>query len=336
VAPTVQSFPQQPTVNVSVDLAAAQRYGLRPGDVRREATTLTSGLIVGNLYEQAKVFDVVVWGGPAARQSLTSLENLLIDTPSGGQVRLKDVAAVKIQAEPTAITHNDVSRSIDVVASVRGRNPADVVADVKERIAAISMPAEFHLQVLGNGTVHRADVWRGLAYGLAAVIGIFLLLQAATGKWRRAALLMLSLPLALVGAVLTAPLVGGIDTAGALAGTFAVLGLTVRHGLLLVRRITALEWDLPADDGAALAAARERAVPVLRTAVTTAGALVPAVVLGGRAGLESLRPFAVTVLGGLVTTTIVTLVVLPALIKAVADQRRPQELDQDAAIPVGV
>jgi Cu/Ag efflux pump CusA len=337
IAPTVQSFPQQPTVDITVDLAAAQRYGLRPGDVRREATTLTSGLIVGNLYEQAKVFDVVVWGGPAARQSLSSLENLLIDTTSGSQVRLKDVAAVKIQAEPTAITHDDVSRSIDVVASVRGRNPADVLADVKERIGAISMPAEFHVQVLGNAAVHQADVRRGLAYGLAALIGMFLLLQAATGKWRRASLLMLSLPEAVVGGVLTAPLVGGVHSAGALAGIFAVLCLAVRSGLLLVRRIAVLEWDSPHQTGAALAAARERAVPVMRTALTTAAVLLPAVVLGGRAGLESLRPFAVTVLGGLVTTTIVTLVVLPALDQAVATQRRPQEQKPDAVVvPAGV
>ena len=108
------------------NLAAAQRHGLRPGDVRREATTLISGLPVGNLYEEQKVFDVVVWGGPAIRQSLSDLEQLRIDTPSGSQVRLGEVATVRIAPDPAAIDHNSVSRSLDVTAVVNGRSAADV------------------------------------------------------------------------------------------------------------------------------------------------------------------------------------------------------------------
>ena len=96
--PVVKPVPMQPTADIQVNLATAQRYGLRPGDVRREATTLTSGLIVGNLYEQSKIFDVVVWGAQRTRSDLTQLGNLLIDTPSGGQVPLRDVATVKVHA----------------------------------------------------------------------------------------------------------------------------------------------------------------------------------------------------------------------------------------------
>ena len=98
--PVVRPVPQQPTVAVKVNLAAAQKYGLRPGDIRRDATTLTSGLIVGNLYEQSKIFDVVVWGAPQTRSDLTELGNMLIDTPAGGQVGLKDVASLTVRAEP--------------------------------------------------------------------------------------------------------------------------------------------------------------------------------------------------------------------------------------------
>jgi hypothetical protein len=190
------------------------------------------------------------------------------------------------------------------------------------------------MQVLGNATVHQADLFRTLAYGLAAVIGSFLLLQAAAGTWRRAALLLLTLPLTCVGAVLIAPLVDGIHSAGAIAGVFAVLCLAVRAGVQLVRRTAELEreQDWPLGD-AALAAARERAIPLMRTTVTTAVVLVPAVVLGGRAGLEMLRPFAVTVLGGLVTMTIVTLVVLPALDLATGPHRRPRDQQQTPRIP---
>src|SRR6185312_1806364 len=105
--PVVRPVPMQPTADIQVNLAAAQRYGLRPGDVRREATTLTSGLIVGNLYEQSKIFDVVVWGAPGSRSDLTELGNLLIGTPTGRMVPLKSVATVAIRPEPAAITHDD-------------------------------------------------------------------------------------------------------------------------------------------------------------------------------------------------------------------------------------
>ena len=103
LSPRVEPQVTQPTLQIEVNLAAAQRHGLRPGDVRREATTLISGLPVGNLYEEQKVFDVVVWGGPAIRQSLSDLEQLRIDTPSGSQVRLGEVATVRIAPDPAAI-----------------------------------------------------------------------------------------------------------------------------------------------------------------------------------------------------------------------------------------
>ena len=161
-APTVRLTPRQPTVDVRVKLAAAQKYGLRPGDVRREATTLTSGLIVGNLYEQSKIFDVVVWGTPGSRSDLTELENLLIGTPSGRMVPLKTVASVAIRPEPAAITHDDVLRDVEVAAKVTG-DPAAAVDAVKQRLAAMPMPYEYHAEVFGNAAAAQADLLRALA-----------------------------------------------------------------------------------------------------------------------------------------------------------------------------
>ncbi len=329
VAPRVVPLVQQPTAQIDVDLAAAQKYGLKPGDIRRNATTLTSGLVAGTLYEQAKIFNVVVLGDQGSRASLSSLQSLLLDTPSGRQVRLGDVASVKIAPQPTAITHDEVSRTAEVVATVRGRGAAAVVADVKARVAKLSMPLEYHVQVLGNATVEQADVRRAVAYGVAVLVAIFLLLQAATASWRRAAVLLLVLPLACVGGLLVAPTVGGVRSVGALAGLFAVFALTVHGCLTLARRIRALELRehvAPGSD-AVLEATRERAVPVVQTALAIAVVLLPVVVLGGRAGLEVVRPLAVTVLGGLVTSTVITLLVLPALCVAVAS--RPPTADHD-------
>jgi Cu/Ag efflux pump CusA len=300
--PVVRTIPQQPTVDVKVNLAAAQKYGLRPGDIRRDATTLTSGLIVGNLYEQSKIFDVVVWGAPQTRSNLTELGNMLIDTPGGGQVALKDVASLTVRAEPAAIVHDNVLRSVEVAARVTG-DPAAVAAAVRARIARVPMPYEYHAEVFGGATTRSSDVTRGLAWGAVALVGIFLLLQAAVTSWRRAGLMLASLPLSAAGAVLTAPLAGGISNIASLTGLFAVMALALRACVLLGRRI---------DSG--VEAARERVVAVLQSVLATAAILGPAAVMSSGPGLELLHPLAVTMLGGLVTLFVVQGFLLPALL----------------------
>ena len=300
--PAVRPIPQQPTVAVKVNLAAAQKYGLRPGDIRRDATTLTSGLIVGNLYEQSKIFDVVIWGAPQTRSNLTELGNMLIDTPGGGQVVLKDVASLTVRAEPAAIVHDDVLRSMEVAARVTG-DPSEVAAAVRAQIARIPMPYEYHAEVFGSATIRSSDATRGLAYGAVALAGIFLLLQAAVASWRRAGLMLASLPLSAVGGVLTAPLAGGISNIASLTGLFAVMALALRACVLLGRRI---------DSG--VEAARERTVAVLQTALATAAIMVPAAFMSSGPGLELLHPLAVTILGGLVTLLLVQGLLLPALL----------------------
>jgi Cu/Ag efflux pump CusA len=323
-APAVRLTPRQPTVDVRVKLAAAQKYGLRPGDVRREATTLTSGLIVGNLYEQSKIFDVVVWGTPGSRSDLTELGNLLIGTPTGQMVPLKSVATVAVRPEPTVITHDDVLRDVEVAATVTG-DPGAAVDAVKQRLAAVPMPYEYHAEVFGNAAAAQADLLRGLGYGAAALAGIFLLLQAAVASWRRAGLMLLSLPLSMAGGVLAAPLAGGLWSIGSLAGLLAVLALAIRGSVLLGYRIRAREQTGTAGPAAVLGVARERTVPALQSVLITAGVLVPVAILGSRPGLEFLHPLAVTMLGGLVSLLVVQLFVLPALLLGTATRSRPEQ-----------
>ena len=322
--PVVRVAPRQPTVDVRVKLAAAQKYGLRPGDVRREATTLTSGLIVGNLYEQSKIFDVVVWGTPGSRGDLTELGNLLIGTPSGRMVPLKNVATVAIRPEPAAITHDDVLRDVEVAAKVTG-DPGAAVAVVQQRLAAVPMPYEYHAEVFGNAATAHAGLLRALGYAAAALIGIFLLLQAAVASWRRAGLLMLALPLSVAGGVLTAPLAGGLWGIGSLAGLIAVLALAIRSSVVLGYRIRARERAGVTGPQAVLEVARERTVPVLQSVLITAAVLAPLAILGTQPGLEFLHPMAVTMFGGLVSLLLVQLFVLPALLLSTASQEAPQQ-----------
>jgi Cu/Ag efflux pump CusA len=315
VEPKVQAQDVQPTLEVQVDLASVQRYGLVPGDVRRAASTFFSGLLVGNLYQEQKIFDVVVWGTPSTRHTPYNLTDLMIDTPSGGQVRLGDVATVRIVPYPTAIRHDASSRYVDVTAQVSGRDLDQVVADVSNRVRTVPMPLEYHAEVLGDLAQQQTQDRRTIALAIAVAAGILLLLQAAFGSWRRAALVLLTLPLALTGGVLTAALAGAVMSVGALAGLFAVLAIAARNAVVLVRGCQRLEdaGGVAPDAELVVRATRERLGPVLLTAAAVAMAMLPLVVLGSTAGTEVLQPLAAVVLGGLVTSTLLTLYILPAL-----------------------
>jgi Cu/Ag efflux pump CusA len=310
--PAVETMAEEPTVEVKVNLAAAQRYGIKPGDVRRASATYYAGLPVGSLYEDQKIFDVVVWGEPGSRYTPSNVADLLIDTPSGGSVRLGDVADVAISPSPTVIKHENISRSLDVTAQVSGDLGA-VTAAARARLAGLSMPSEFHLEVLG-AQADAAEGWRLTGFVLAALLAIYLLLQAALGSWRTATLVFLSLPLACAGGVLTAFLVGGAATVGALAGLLVVAGLALRQNLVLVR---ALQDDADAHGGLdaedVRRGTRERVAPLLLSAAAAAVLLLPLLVVGPVAGTELLFPLAVVVLGGLVTTVVLALLVLPGL-----------------------
>ena len=142
--PRIAAQSEEPTLEIEVDLDAAEQYEIVPGDVRRQAAALLSGIQVGSLFDDQKVFDVVVWGTPEVRHDLSSVEDLAIDTPSGEQVRLGDVADVRIGSTPTIIRHVDVSRSIDVTASTSGRDLGAITDDVKAGLGQVEFPMEYH------------------------------------------------------------------------------------------------------------------------------------------------------------------------------------------------
>jgi CzcA family heavy metal efflux pump len=301
---------EEPTLEVEVDLAAAQRNGIKPGDVRRAAATLLSGIQVGSLFEEQKVFDVVVWGTPETRNSLSSIQSLMIDTPEGGHVRLGEVADVRIAPNETVINREAVSRYLDVGASISGRDRGAVVDDVESRLHGMTFPIEYHAEVLAAET----QPWsRVLAVAIAAAIGIFLLLQAFTGSWRVATLCFLTFPVAVAGGVLAVLVTGGTLSFGSIIGLFAVFGLAVRNGLQSVARFTRIERaeDEALEQEQLVPAAADRVAPILVTALAGALVMLVLAILGGNAGYELLRPLAIVVLGGLVTGTLVTLVVLP-------------------------
>jgi Cu/Ag efflux pump CusA len=301
---------EQQAIDIEVDLEKARTYGLKPGDVRRAASALIGGITVGSLFQEQKVFDVVVWATPDHRRSLEDVQNLLIDTESGSQVRLADVARTGYVPTPSVIHREGASRRIDVEAEVSGRSLAAVTNEVKERIKEGAFPFEYHAEVLGEHIEREAALGSLYSYLIAAAVVIVLLLQAALGSWRLASLVIIGMPVAAFGGFIS-----------------AILGLAVRNGIVLIRQIQALEpRETAAGADPVLQAAEGRFRPVVATAIATGLIALPFVALGDIAGLEILHPAGVAMLGCLVTSTILTLFVTPALYtsfaaKAAAEKR---------------
>ena len=334
-----------PHVEVEVDLAAARRHGLKPGDIRRQTSALLASEEVSDLWYAGQAYDVRVWSIPEARGSLTAVERLPIDTPDGGRVLLEQVADVRLAPTPNAIERELQSRRLDVGANVEGADLGSVVAEVEKRLATVDLPRGYSAEVLGESTELNAAQDRLLLYGSAAAVAILLLLQAAFGSLRLAILSFLLLPMALVGGVLAVKLGDGVLSLGSLVGFLTVFGIAARNGILMISHFQYLERFEGATLGPALVlrGAKERLAPILMTASATGLALVPLAIAGSIPGHEIEHPMAIVILGGLVTSTLLNLFVLPSLYLRFAKPveqslhgavREPA--DRDSAAPTSV
>lgn len=314
-------------VHVEVDLAAAQQYGLTPGDVRRASATLLASEEVGDVFFGGKAYDVHVWSTPDTRANLSKIEQLPIDTPSGDQVLLAEIADVSVVPTPNSISHEQLARRIDVDANVLDRDLGSVVRDVQAAMARVEWPLEYHPELLGEYQERQIAQERLLLFGLGAALGVLLLLVTSFGIARLAVLSFLTLPSALVGGVLAAWLGGGVISLGSLVGFFTILGIAARNGIMMINHFQHLERYEGEPFGVDLVVrgARERLAPILMTALATGLAIVPLVVAGDLPGHEIEHPMAVVIVGGLVTSTLLNLFVVPSLYLRFAKPRVERE-----------
>ncbi|MEW6401953.1 MAG: efflux RND transporter permease subunit [Chloroflexota bacterium] len=325
----------EPTLEIEVDLDTAQRFGVKPGDVRRSAAILLSGMHAGSLFEEQKIFDVVVWGTPDTRNSLSDINNLLIDTPGGGHVRLGEVAEVRVVASPTVIRREAVSAYLDIGFNVEGNNVNAVIGSVDDAIKGFAFPLEYHAEIVSDYAARQASQQRMLTTALVALFGIFLLMHAAVRSWRLALVAILTLPAALAGGIL-ANILGsnGALSIALLAGSLTTLGIAVRTTIMLFSHYHDLEED-GEHFGPQLVVrgARERLSPTLTTAVATLLALLPFVLFGNLPGHEIVRPIAIVTIGGLVTSTWLNLFAMPALYLRFGASREADLEFQRAELP---
>ncbi len=332
--PQVTAPAIEPNVNVAIDDTKAHDAGVLPGDARRQASTLVSGLTVGNFFEQQAVFDAVVWSIPSVRQNLQDLGNLPIDTSGGGHVPLSSIATVTVGPHPVDIQHQSLSRYVDVSAPVYVGTLAAAQSTLQHKMSQVSFPQGYHAEVLGGTPEDPTPHLTFLSFALAALVGMLLLLQAAFGSWRLACMYLLALPAALVGGVLVALITSQTRTLGTDVGLLAVFAFAARQGVLQIAQIRRLQ----ARDGGRLTpaivtqAALDRLGPSLTAGLVGAAVLIPFVVMGDVAGAELTHTAAAVMLGGLLTATLLNQLLVPAMCLVLGPTQPVAEAEPEEAV----
>ena len=304
-----------PQIQIRPRPADLVTFGLTPGEVRRQAQTLVAGQKLGEIYRDQKAFDVALWGEPRIRGDLHALADLMIQAPTGAPVRLRDVADIRIVPAPNEIKRENGQRRLDVTLNVSGTDLGSVARGVEAAVAQVPFATGYHPQIMGEYaalTESRQKLW---TIGLACLVGILLLVWMEFRSIRITALVGLSLPFALVGGVVGVALTGGVLSLGSLVGFVTVIGISARNGIMLLSHYDHLRRHEGEDFGPRLIVrgAEERLIPILMTAACAGLALLPLIVAGNAPGHEIEHPMAIVILGGLVSSTILNLFLMPAL-----------------------
>lgn len=314
--------PGEPRVAIRLRPDDLLAHGLRPADVLDAIGTAYAGTTVAQLYRGNEVDPVAVTLDPASRGNPEMIGALILATPGGGRVRLRDVADVYRTEGRSSILHDGARRRQTITCNPT-RDVQSFVAAARRALAArVTLPPGMYLEFSGAAEAQQAATHELLLHSAIAGVGILLLLGLVLGHWRNVAVVLVNLPFALAGGVLIvwlAKQAGASSVAtlnmGSLVGFVTLFGITTRNAIMLLSHYEHLvanegqTWSL----ATAIRGASERLVPILMTATVTALGLLPLALHSGAAGCEIEGPMAVVILGGLVTSTALNLLVLPTL-----------------------
>lgn len=311
----LQLEPQVPMkqVQIQFDRNAAARYGLTIGELSEEVETALNGRVVSQVLEQQQTFDMVVWLQEKYRNNIEIISNLLVDTPNGQKIPLAQVAKIDYGSGPNTINRENVSRYIVVSSNVAGRDLGSVIKEIREKVKQqVQLPPGYYIEFGGQFQAQEGATKTLLFTGIFAFIAIAVILYFAVKSVPATIMILINLPLALIGGVISIALTGGIISVASMVGFITLFGVAARNGLLLVENYNARLAEGQPLREVLIEGSMERLVAILMTALASALGMVP-LVIGSGAGKEILQPLAVVVLGGLFTSTALTLLVLPAL-----------------------
>jgi Cu/Ag efflux pump CusA len=289
-------------------------YGVTPAALGEAIDVAFAGEAVSQVREGQEAYDLVVRFDEDARGDASAVRSALVDTPLGPKVRLDQLADVRSERGPNTITRENVQRKLVVSANVADRDVGSVVEEMQAAVAeTVEMPEGYFVEYGGQFESARSATRTIALLSVLSLALIFVILYQQFGSGRTATLLLVNLPLALTGGVFALLLAGGELNVAALVGFVTLFCIAVRNGILLVSHYQQLLDEGAPFREALVRGSLERLNPILMTALTAGLALIPLALGGGEPGKEIQTPMAIVILGGLLTSTFLNMVVVPAL-----------------------
>ena len=316
VDPAVESQTLVPELRIAVDRARAAQYGLQVAEVTNVLETALNGRVVSQVLDGQRTFDLIVRLDEPYRNDLQSIGAVLLDTPDGGKVPVRQVAPLEVTSGPNEILRENAQRRIAVMGAVAGRDLRGAVSELRDRVTAgVPLPAGYWIEYGGQFEYEEDATRLILALSIFAVIGVYLMLYGHFGFARVALQIMSNIPLALVGGVIAIYLSGGVLSVASLIGFITVGGIAARNGIMMISHyihLVRFEGE-KFDEQMILRGTLERLRPVLMTALAAILGVLPLVFASGEAGKELLQPIATVIAGGLISSTLLDWTVTPAL-----------------------
>ena len=311
-----------PQLRIKPNRVMLAKYGIQLGEFMDIIDVAFAGEKVGQIFEDQRKFDLIVRYEEGQRNSAKAISNTLIDTPDGEKIPLAYVADVSIEGNPFTVNRENVQRKIVISANVAGRDLRSVVNDIRSTVDAnIMLPENYRVEYGGQFESEEKATRLLLITSIAAILLIFFLLYSEFKNLRLASIVLINLPLALIGGVFIVYFSSGIISIASTIGFISLFGIAARNGILLVSHYQTLKKEGKNLRERVIEGSLDRLNPILMTALTTGLALIPLALAGGEAGNEIQSPMAVVILGGLLSSTFLNLMVIPAVYEIVEKSR---------------
>lgn len=311
---------ERPQLQIKPRREVLSRYGITPGEFTELVEVALAGRAVSQVYEGGRTFDLTLKFDSVSRGSIEGISDILIDGAGGVKVPLGVVADVVSWSGPNAISRENVSRKLVVSGNVEGSDLGGVVAQIKERIdASVKLPEGYHVEFGGQAESEAAASRILLITSIAAIFIVFMLLYREFHDVKLTGIVMLNLPLALIGGIVAIWFSSAIISIPAIIGFISLFGIATRNGILLISRYEHLGQEGLTLRDRIIHGSIDRLSPIVMTALTSGLALIPLALGGDLPGNEIQSPMAIVILGGLLTSTLLNLLVVPVvyyLIKA--------------------
>ncbi|WP_273208694.1 efflux RND transporter permease subunit [Runella zeae] len=307
-----------PQLLIRIKRDALQRYGLQAGKVAEELEVFYNGKVTGQIYDGQKSFDILVRANEQERSNLEAIRNTQISTPDGMLVPLEQIANIEQTVTVNQVMHENTQRRMVISANVQGRDLGSAVDEIKKKVGQLQLPAGYYVVYSGLIESQSSATQLIALLSIFSILGIYLVLFSHFKSSRMVLQIMLNVPLALVGSVVAVSLTGGVFSVATLVGFITLTGIASRNGIMMISHYIHLVEHEGETFGKHMIVrgSLERLVPVLMTALVAALALIPLTLDPQAAGKEILYPVATVILGGLISSTLLDMIVTPVVFYA--------------------